>query len=239
MTEPVQTTASRANPGLQMAVDYVPLLVFFAVNFLLPSATAMRLVASFSPFLSDIDRIGALVIARAVCATAAFMAATLIALIISKIKLGRISPMLWITAALVLGFGGLTIYFHDLKYIQMKPTFVYAIFALVLGFGLMTGRPLLQQLLGTAYAGLDAEGWRKLTRNWALFFIGMAALNEAVWRLTAVYMTKDAAWNAWVLFKFPGCVIITLVFAIANVPMLLKHGLLVEKDAVTDAPPEG
>jgi intracellular septation protein len=112
-------------------------------------------------------------------------------------------------------------------------------FSAILFFGLWTGRPLLKVVLESGFPTMDAEGWRKLTRNWAVFFVGMAALNEAVWRLTAAYMAKDAAWNAWVLFKFPGCVIITLVFAIANVPMLLKHGLMVEKDAVTDAPPEG
>lgn len=228
-----------ASPGIQMAVDYVPLLIFFAVNFLMPSSVAMRLVAAFSSFLSDIDRIGALVVAKAIVATVAFMIATVIALIVSKVKLGRVSPMLGITAALVIVFGGLTIYFHDPKFIQMKPTFVYAVFALVLGFGMMSGRPLLQLLLGSAYPGLSAEGWRKLTRNWALFFVFMAALNETVWRTADAIMTPEAAWNAWVLFKFPGCVIITLVFAIANVPMLLKHGLTVEKDAVTDIPPEG
>ena len=68
-------------------------------------------------------------------------------------------------------FGGLTIYFHDQRFIQMKPTFVYAMFAAILAFGLLTGRPLLQPLLGTAYPGLTAEGWRKLTRNWAIFFV--------------------------------------------------------------------
>ena len=234
-----QPSPPRSNPGVQMAVDYVPLLVFFAVNFLLPSHLAMQLVARFSSFLSDIDRIGALVIARAVVATVAFMIATVIALIVSRVKLGRISPMLGITAALVIVFGGLTIYFHDPKFIQMKPTFVYAAFALVLGFGLLTGRPLLQSLLGSAYPGLTPLGWRKLTRNWALFFLFMAALNETVWRTADAMMKPEAAWNVWVLFKFPGCVIITLVFAVANLPMLLKHGLTIEKDAVTDIPPEG
>jgi len=169
-------------------------------------------------------------------ATAVFIPAILIALAAGWYIERKLSPMAIVTALIVVVFGGLTLYFHDQKFIQMKPTFVYALFAGVLTFGLATGRPLLQQLLGTAYAGLDAEGWRKLTRNWAVFFVGMACLNEAVWRLTAAYMTKDAAWNAWVLFKFPGCVIITLVFAIANVPMLLKHGLLVEKDAAVSTP---
>ena len=206
-----------ASPGLRMALDYGPLVVFFAVNFLTPGLPIVRVLA----------------------ATAAFMLAMVVAMVASWVKTRHISPMLWLTGALVIVFGGLTLYFHDQRFIQMKPTFVYALFAGVLLFGFVTGRPLLQQLLGTAYPGLDPDGWRKLTRNWAIFFAVMAILNEAVWRTTAAMMPKDAAWNAWVLFKFPGCVIITFVFAIANVPMLLKHGLTLDKDAVETVPPEG
>ena len=86
--------------------------------------------------------------------------------------------MLWISGALVVVFGGLTVYFHDPSFIKMKPTFVYLLFSGTLAFGLLTGRPLLEQLLGTAYPGLSAEGWRKVTRNWAIFFVFMALLNE-------------------------------------------------------------
>lgn len=216
------------SPGLRMAVDYAPLVAFFAANFLIPSAFAMRLVASFTPFLSDLDRLGAMVIARVLVATAAFVLASVAALIVSRVKLGRISPMLWISAGLVVVFGGLTIYFHDPRFIQMKPTLVYGLFALVLGFGLVTGRPLLQGLLETAYPGLSALGWRKLTLNWALFFVGMAALNELVWRSTS--------WNFWVGFKLWGAIPLTLLFAFANVPMLLRHGLQTG-ETVPEVPP--
>jgi intracellular septation protein len=209
--------AHDAAPGLRMALEYGPLLVFFAVNFLAPAAATMRLVAASTSFLSELDRAGALVIARIIVATAAFMLATVVAMIVSRVKLGRVSPMLWISGAFVVVFGGLTVYFHDPKFIQMKPTFVYAMFAAVLGFGLLTGRPLLQGLLGAAYPGLTAEGWRKLTRNWALFFLAMAALNEGVWRSTN--------WDFWVGFKLWGAIPLTLLFALANVPMLLRHGL--------------
>ncbi len=208
---------TRTSPGLRVGVDYAPLLVFFAVNFFGPGLLMMRLVAAFTPLLSDIDRVGALVIARVICATAAFIMATVIAIVVSRVKLGSVSPMLWISGVLVVVFGGLTIYFHDPRFIQMKPTFVYAIFAGVLAFGLATGRPLLQGLLEAAYPGLTAEGWRKLTRNWALFFAGMAVLNELVWRSTS--------WNVWVGFKLWGAIPLTLGFALANVPMLMRHGL--------------
>lgn len=200
-----------------MGVEYGPLLMFFAVNFLFPATLAMKLVASGTGFLSDLDRAGALVIAKVIVATTAFVVATVVAMIVSKTRLGHISPMLWISGGFVVVFGGLTVYFHDPKFIQMKPTFVYAMFAAVLGFGLLTGRPLLQGLLGTAYPGLNAAGWRKLTRNWALFFLGMAALNETVWRSTN--------WDFWVGFKLWGAIPLTLLFAFANIPMLLRHGL--------------
>lgn len=214
---------SPSSPGLRMGVEYGPLLVFFAVNFLFPATLAMRLVASGTGFLSDLDRAGALVIAKVIVATTAFVVATVIAMVVSKTRLGHISPMLWISGGFVVVFGGLTVYFHDPRFIQMKPSFVYGMFAAVLGFGLLTGRPLLQGLLGTAYPGLTAHGWRKLTRNWALFFLAMAALNEAVWRNTN--------WDFWVGFKLWGAIPLTLLFAFANIPMLLRHGL-----SVGDAP---
>ncbi|WP_183982927.1 inner membrane-spanning protein YciB [Sphingomonas jinjuensis] len=214
-----------------MAIDYAPLVVFFAVNFLLPPPLAMTIVASLTSSLNDMDRLAAIVVARVIVATAAFVVATVAAMIVSKVKLGRISPMLWISGGLVVVFGGLTLYFHDPRFIQMKPTFVYTIFAGVLAIGLATNRPLLQGLLGAAYPGLTAEGWGKLTRNWAIFFALMALLNEAVWRSTS--------WNFWVGFKLWGAIPLTLLFAVANLPMLMRHGLKMEEDAVTDIPPEG
>lgn len=205
------------SPGLRLAVDYAPLAIFFAVNFFGPGALMMRLVAAFTPFLSDLDRIAALVIARVIVATAAFILATVIAIVVSRVRFGHVSPMLWISGALVVVFGGLTIYFHDPRFIQMKPTFVYAIFASLLGFGLATKRPLLQGLLESSYPGLTAEGWRRLTRNWAMFFVGMAVLNELV--------RNAASFDTWLLFKVWGAIPLTLLFAFANVPMLMRHGL--------------
>ncbi|KQM65677.1 septation protein A [Sphingomonas sp. Leaf17] len=198
-------TSAPLPTGLRMAIDYGPLVLFFAVNFLAPGTTHTRVIA----------------------ATATFMAATLVAMIVSKVKAGHIAPMLWMSGGLVLVFGGLTIYFNDDTFLKMKPTLVYAMFASILGFGLLTGRPLLKSLLESTYPGLSAHGWRKLTRNWALFFVFMACLNEIVWR--------NSSWNFWVGFKLWGAVPMTLIFAMANVPMLMRHGLKVGTD--TDIPP--
>jgi intracellular septation protein len=80
---------------------------------------------------------------------------------------------------------------------------------------------LLQAVLGSAYPGLSERGWVILTRNWILFFVGMAIVNEAVWRNTST--------DFWVSFKLWGALPATFVFALANVPMLMRHGLQLEK----------
>lgn len=226
MTSPGPTPAPA--PGLKLAIEYGPLLVFLAVTFFFPDALVRQLVAMATVSLSDLPRLEAIVVARVIVATAAFMIATAIAMAVSRAKLGTISPMLWISGVLVVVFGALTLWFRDPHFIKMKPTFVYALFAGVLGFGLAANKPLLQGLLGAVYEGLDTEGWRKLTRNWAIFFAVMAGMNELVWRWTEAAMAPEAALRAWTLYKFPGCVIITLAFAAANVPMLLRHGLTLD-----------
>ncbi len=199
---------SEAGPGLKAGIEYGPLVLFFAVNFLAPIGPLTRVLV----------------------ATGVFMAATVVAMIVSKVKLGRISPMLWLSGILVVVFGGLTLYFHDERFIKMKPTIVYAMFSALLFFGLATGRPLIQMVLGNVYPGLTALGWRKLTRNWACFFAFMAVLNEAVWR--------NSSWDFWVGFKLWGAMPLTIAFAIANIPMLLRHGLNAEGAKVDEPPVE-
>nr|WP_294815228.1 septation protein IspZ [uncultured Sphingomonas sp.] len=197
------------SPGLRMLIDFGPLAVFFLVNAYAPGAQIERIVA----------------------ATTAFMVAMVAAMLLSWWKAKHISPMLWITAALVLPFGALTIYYHDQSFIQMKPTIVYTMFAVILGYGLITRKPLLQMLLETAYPGLSAKGWRLLTINWTGFFLAMAVLNEV--------MRQVLTWDQWVTFKTWAVIPMTLVFAMLNIPMLLKHGLQLEKPEDTPLPPEG
>lgn len=193
-------------PGLRMAIDFGPLAVFFLANMLAPEPKILKVLI----------------------ATTAFMAATGVAMLVSRIKAGRVSPMLWISGVLVLFFGGLTLWFRDDTFIKMKPTIVYTMLAVILGYGLVSGKPLLRLLLESAYPGLNETGWRKLTVNWVGFFLFMAALNETVWR--------TQSWDFWVGFKLWGAVPLTMVFALANIPMLLRHGLSDGKDA--PIPPE-
>jgi intracellular septation protein len=191
--------------GTKLLIDVGPLLVFFVVNFFAPVPAPMKIFA----------------------ATLAFVVAMVAAMLFSALRYHRISPLLWFSGIMVVILGGLTLYLHDRTFIQMKPTIYYALVSGLLIFGLVTDRPLLQRALGSTYPGLDQMGWKKLTRNWAIFFACMAALNEAVWRNTS--------WDFWIGFKLWGALPLTFVFAAANIPMLLKHGLMKE-DAVPAGP---
>jgi intracellular septation protein len=167
-----------------------------------------------------------------ILSTGVFMAATAAAIIASKLMHGKISAMLWFSGAMVLVLGGLTVWFHDPRFIQMKPTIYYAMVAAILAFGLITDRPMLKMVLGQAYPGLTDIGWAKLTRNWALFFVLMAVANEAVWRSTSM--------DFWLGYKLWGAMPATFLFAIANIPMLMKHGLSAEiAEKEPPLPPQG
>jgi intracellular septation protein len=185
----------------RLAIDIGPLLVFFLANFLAPVPGALKIFV----------------------ATGAFMAAMIVALVYSAIRYRYVSPLLLFSAAMVVVLGGLTIWLHNETFIKIKPTIYYALVAGLLAFGLATGRPLLKAVLGSTYPGLDEEGWRKLTRNWAIFFAVMAVVNETVWR--------NSTTDFWIGFKLWGAVPATLLFALANVPMLLRHGLATEDAA--------
>ena len=199
------TTRNEPQGGAKLLIDLGPLLVFFLVNFLAPVPAVMKIFV----------------------ATGAFMFSMVAAMLFSAIRYRRISPLLWFSGVMVVILGGLTIWLHNESFIKMKPTVYYALVAGLLGFGLATDRPLLQRVLGSTYPGLDENGWRKLTRNWALFFVFMAALNETVWR--------NSTTQFWIGFKIWGAIPLTFLFAGANIPMLLKHGLMKE-DAVAAEP---
>ena len=189
------TAKEEPTGGSRLLIDLGPLIVFFAANFFAPVPGPTKIFF----------------------ATGAFMIAMIAAMMLSQIKYKHISPLLWFSGLMVVVMGGLTIWLHDETFIKIKPTLYYAGVSALLAFGLATGKPLLKGVLGSTYPGLDDKGWAKLTRNWALFFAGMAVLNESVWR--------NSSTEFWIGFKIWGAIPLTLLFAAANVPMLLRHGL--------------
>lgn len=155
-------------------------------------------------------------------ATAAFMAANLTALISGYFLERKLSPMPVFTTILVLIFGGLTLYLKNETFLKVKLTVIYVCFAVILLGGLASKRLFIKYLFNQAFEMHDA-GWRKLTWRWSLFFLVLAATNEVVWR--------HASTEIWVDFKVWGATTLTILFALAQTPLILKHQRETEKSA--------
>ena len=208
--------ASKTKSGwLNLAVDYGPVIVFFAVY----------------KYFSPADRANSVLEVLAVIkGTVSFMIAAVIALVVSKWRLGQISPMLWLSTILIVGFGGLTVLLHDPIWIQVKPTAIYLLFGIVLLGGIWRGKALLKILLEAAFEGLSDAGWLKLSRNWGLFFLVLAALNEA--------LRHWLSFGDWIAAKLWVFLPATFLFTFAQIPMLMRHGLAAEEQAdVLENPP--
>jgi len=176
------------NPILKLVLDIGPLVLFFAAN------------SRFGIFT----------------ATAAFMVAVLIALVVSYVLTRHIAIMPVVTAVIVLVFGSLTLVLHDELFIKLKPTIIYVLFGGTLLGGLVFGKPLLGMVFDSMFHLTD-EGWRKLTWRWALFFLALAILNEIVWRT----QTTDF----WVNFKLFGVVPLTFLFGALQMPLINKYSV--------------
>ncbi len=190
------TTNTPPKPSLaSIAIDFGPLLVFFSANFF-----AKKYVGHDAIYWG----------------TGAFMVATLLAMAASRIVNGKITPVLWFTGAMVVVFGGLTIWLKDDRFIKIKPTIYNAAIGLGLMIGLLRGKSLIKLMLGAAMPPLPDSAWRTLTWRWAWFFLFSAALNEVIWR--------NFSNDFWLKFKFADFAI-TMIFAAANMPYILKHEL--------------
>lgn len=210
MTEP--QSKQKGHGALGFALDFGPLLIFFIANHFVKS--------------EDDPTRGPLI------GTAAFMVAITIALIVSKWKLGKISPMMWISAILVIGFGGIALMLGEPRYIQIKPTIIYLLFATLLIGGWLRGKALLKYLLEYAFEGVDDAGWLKLSRNWGMFFIAMAGINEII-RQPQLF-----SFDSWLTIKVWGVTACSVLFTFSQIPMLIRHGLKVA-DPIDEIPPQG
>ncbi len=202
---------------LNVAVDYGPILVFFLTY------------RHFSPENRE-NAVGEVL--AVIKGTVAFMVAAIVALVVSKWKLGRISPMLWLSTGLIIGFGGLTIFLQDPVWIQRKPTAIYLLFGIALLVGVYRGKALLRYLLEAAFEGLSDEGWMKLSRNWGYFFFVLAALNET--------LRHTLSFGDWIAAKLWLFMPLSFLFTFVQIPMLLRHGMAAtaEGEVLSDPPHE-
>ena len=185
-TDTHASKAEKQNPVLKMALELGPLVIFFIAN-----ARANIFVA-----------------------TAWFMGAMLVSLVLTWLILKKIAVMPLVTGVVVLVFGGLTLWLQDDTFIKIKPTITNSLFAAVLLGGLFFKQSLLKYVFGDVYK-LREEGWSKLTLNWGLFFVVLAVINEILWR----NFTTDV----WVAFKVWGVMPLTVIFSISQVSLLNKY----------------
>ena len=176
------------HPLFKLATELGPLVIFFIAN-----AKANLFVA-----------------------TAAFMVAVVVALVVSYTVTRHVPIMAIVSGIIVLVFGTLTLWLHDETFIKIKPTIIYALFGAILGGGLLFGRSFIAILFDQAF-NLTAAGWRVLTLRWALFFFAMAVLNEVIWRT----QTTDV----WVSFKAFGVIPLTMIFAMLQMPLIKRYHL--------------
>ena len=187
--------ASSTPRWLKPAVDYGPLVVFFVTY------VAFGLMA----------------------ATAALIAASIIALVPAWLLERRVPVIPVVTAILVGIFGGLTLWLRDETFIKMKPTIVQLLFAVILAGSAILRRPVLKPLLGPMMPPLSDDAWRQFTLRYALFFVVMAGLNELVWRTQST--------DFWVTFKVFGLSGLTFLFILSQIPFVGRQARAASAEA--------
>lgn len=191
------------NPLLKLALELGPLVVFFLAN---------RYGEALSEALPALQALGG----KIFVGTAFFMVAMTVSLVLSRWLTGHIALMPLVTFFFVAVFGGLTLWLQDDTFIKTKPTIVNVLFGAILLGGLAFGKSLLAYVFDAAFH-LDAEGWRRLTWRWGLFFFCLAGLNEVVWR--------NFSDDFWVAFKVWAIMPITIAFMLTQIPLIQRHAL--------------
>ena len=188
------------NPILKLVLEIGPVIVYFV---------------TYQSYKDAEIVLGGEAYGGIVIATAVFVPLMLLALGVSWALTRSLPRMAVFTAIVVVIFGGLTVWLNDDTFTKMRPTVVYSIFAVILGWGLFVqGRSYLKYLMG-AVMPLTDEGWMIFTRNWVIFFVFMALFNEFVWRVLGE--------EAWVWLDTFGQLILTFIFLATQWPVLQKH----------------
>ncbi len=189
------------NPMVKLALEMGPVVLFFILYFRLKDRQFDIGGTEYSGFI---------------VVTAIFIPLIALSTFLLYRLTGEIAKMQIMTLAIVVIFGGLTIYFNDERFFKMKPTMIYILFGSALGIGLLRGKSYMQTMMGDAMP-LKPEGWMILTRRITAFFFALAIVNELVWR--------NFSTETWVTFKTFGLTAAVFLFFITQGGVLARYGI--------------
>lgn len=192
---------------MKLLLDFLPLILFFAT---------FKYAEGHKDWAADFasSHFGALVSggvvgpdeAPVLLSTLVVIAATLAQVLILKLRGRKVDLMLWISLAMVVGLGGLTIWLHNDTFIKWKPTGLYLAFALVLACSeKFFGKNLIRTLIGEQLPLPDAT-WRRINLAWVAFFASIAVLNIVV-----AYSVETSTWVNFKVFGITGLMAVFMV----------------------------
>ncbi len=148
-------------------------------------------------------------------ATGVAIAASILQIAWLKLSGKRVEGMQWAGLVIIVVFGGMTLILHDESFIKLKPTILYACFAIALFVArVFMKRNLINTMMGKQLQ-LPGAVWERLNWAWIGFFVFMAALN--------LFVAHNFATETWVNFKLFGAMGLTILFVIAQAIYLGRH----------------
>ena len=196
---------------MKFLFDLLPVILFFAA-YKIGGANPDAAHALAAGWLGD-----GIAVSQAPILIATFVAilGTVLQIALVWVKHRKVDTMLWVSLAIIVVFGGATLFFHNPTFIKWKPTVLYWFFAtalLVSAYGLR--KNLIRTML-EAQMKLPEPLWSPLNLAWAGFFAVMGCLN-----LLVAYNFSE---ETWVNFKLFGGMGLMLVFVLAQGMLLSRY----------------
>jgi intracellular septation protein len=141
-------------------------------------------------------------------ATLAAIVATAVQVAVTWLKTRKVEPMHLVSLAIIVIFGGATLFLKDELFIKWKPTVLNWLFGMAfLGSQLFGKRTLIERMLGNQIELPDLV-WRRLNLSWAAFFVALGGVN--------LFVIYNFSTETWFNFKLFGLLGLTFVFVIAQ-----------------------
>ena len=201
---------------MKFLFDLFPVILFFGV-FKWGEGNTEAAQAFGQQYLSDVVSDGLVTAAQApiLLATAIAIVATVCQIAYLLVKGKKIDKTLWLSLAIIVVFGGATIYFHNETFIKWKPTVLYWCFAAALLFSQIFLRKNLIRTMMEKHMSLPEGIWHRLNLSWVAFFMTMGLIN--------LYVAYSFSTATWVNFKLFGGMGLMVAFIVAQSLFLSKY----------------